>query len=383
MTLNEVELYNFKCFESLRLSLRPFSILTGYNAAGKSTAIQPLLLIAQTLRSSTDLTRVVLNGDLVRLGTPGEVISASSGDGKIRIGFRADEQQLSLELGASEILGTGALEVKSVHANYATVFNRETKPDFFRSQKLAKLDEQLSNVVYIGATRIGTPDLMPNPDLNFIHADVGCNGQFAAWWYHQFVDEDIELGRRHPQEEGTTLRRQLDAYLDDLFPGGQANAELIPRTAFSRLTFRSSAQSDWLRPSNIGYGLSYAFPILVALLLARPGQIVVVDSPEAHLHPHGQSQMGRILGRFAAAGIQVIIETHSDHVLNGARLSVRANALHSDSIAIHFFQGKVADHNANGIQSLALDKNGAIDAWPEGFFDQAEHDLMVLSGLSE
>jgi predicted ATPase len=150
-----------------------------------------------------------------------------------------------------------------------------------------------------------------------IHADVGVEGQFAPWWYAHAADDEIDVERRHPKESASTLRRQLDAYLGELFAGAQANAEQISRTSLVRLEFKTSTTSDWRRPANVGYGLTYAFPILVALLIARPGQIVVIDSPEAHLHPRAQSAMGSMLARFAKAGVQILVETHSDHVLNG------------------------------------------------------------------
>src|SRR5258708_39648245 len=93
----------------------------------------------------------------------------------------------------------------------------------------------------------------------------------------------------------------------------------------------------WYRPANVRYGLTYAFPIIVALLAAEDDQIVVIDSPEAHLHPSAQSQMGQLLARFAAAGVQILVETHSDHLLNGARLAVKGGVLPHSEMQIHFF----------------------------------------------
>ncbi|WP_458792438.1 AAA family ATPase [Yoonia sp. MH D7] len=103
-------------------------------------------------------------------------------------------------------------------------------------------------------------------------------------------------------------------------------------TSYSRLEFRLRRSSAWSRPANIGYGLSYAFPLVVALLSAHKGQVVVIDSPEVHLHPRAQSRMGEMLARFANAGIQVLVETHSDHALSGARLAVQKNSLRAEDL---------------------------------------------------
>jgi predicted ATPase len=135
---------------------------------------------------------------------------------------------------------------------------------------------------------------------------------------------------------------------------------------------------EWRRPANVGFGLSYVFPILVALLVAQEEQIVVIDSPEAHLHPSAQSQMGQLLAHFAAAGVQILVETHSDHLLNGVRLAVKDKVLGHEGAQIHFFTG--ATEESHGVISPSLDADGSVSEWPAGFFDQADKDLSRLTG---
>jgi predicted ATPase len=88
--------------------------------------------------------------------------------------------------------------------------------------------------------------------------------------------------------------------------------------------------------------------------------------------------MGRMLARFAASGIQLLVETHSDHVLNGVRLSVRDRLLEPKDVAVHFFSG--VTQAGNGVNSMHLDERGSVDFWPAGFFDQSETDLTRLAG---
>ena len=97
---------------------------------------------------------------------------------------------------------------------------------------------------------------------------------------------------------------------------------------------------------------------------------MVVDCPESHLHPRSQSAVGRLLGQIAGAGLQILVETHIEHVLNGIRLAVRDGHVPPKDVALHFVgQGGVAGR----VTTLAMDKNGAVSDWPEGFFDQAEN----------
>jgi predicted ATPase len=98
----------------------------------------------------------------------------------------------------------------------------------------------------------------------------------------------------------------------------------------------------------------------------------MIENPEAHLHPLGQSRIGYFLAQAAAAGIQIIIETHSDHVLNGIRRAVRHKAIQAENVALHFFE------SAGKLVTPQIFPDGGIMPWPDGFFDQTEKDLMEL-----
>lgn len=368
--ITALNIENFKCFDQLRLPLAPLTLLTGFNAAGKSSAIQPLLLLAQGARWSLDRAHS-LNGPLVRLGTVGDILPNASSVSQFRC-------ELETEMGSASWTfncRAGERQIESVDIAYE-LDDIDGEPPGFDFV----FHELLRDLTYIGAVRDGLADAYPLPDLDRRGvADVGVDGRFAAYWYDRFVDDELAVARRHPGESATSWRKQADAWFSTLFPGAQVNVQFAALFAAESLQFRLSEIGEWRRPANVGYGLSYAFPILVALLAAKEEkQVVVIDSPEAHLHPSAQSQMGRILATFAAAGVQIIVETHSDHLLNGVRLAVREGLLNSKSLATHFFTG--ASKNGHGVVSPVIDREGRLSDWPRGFFDQAERDLAALSG---
>lgn len=382
--LDRVHLSNFKCFSELTLPLRPLTLLTGFNASGKSTALQPLLLMAQALRSADGGRDVALNGPLVRLGTPGEVLRDDPG-GKVRslsVGAGAGRLDMNWTLGAEDRGAEGTLRLREISFSGG---GKNVGLEGWRDLgELDALDRELfakvGSVVYLSAVRAGAAETFPAPDAaNPATADVGVSGEFATWWFERRLDEEVPATRRHPREQGTTLRRQFNAWAAELFPGADANAQRIPKTSLLRLELRTRTTEDYRRPAHTGYGLTYAFPILVALLLADEGQTVVIDSPEAHLHPSGQSAMGGILAKFAAAGVQIVVETHSDHLLNGVRRAASASVLAPGDVAIHFFRSQ-ADDRGSRVTSIAVDATGALDDWPAGFFDQADIDLTALAG---
>ena len=111
--------------------------------------------------------------------------------------------------------------------------------------------------------------------------------------------------------------------------------------------------------------------------MAEPSTMLIVENPEAHLHPAGQSRVGEFLALVAAAGVQVVLETHSDHVLNGVRKSVRRKIIGNNDVHIHFF-ARGSELGSNIVTKPQISVDGGIDTWPEGFFDQFERDLEEL-----
>ena len=144
---------------------------------------------------------------------------------------------------------------------------------------------------------------------------------------------------------------------------------------------RTSEDTDFHRPVNVGFGLTQVLPIVVAALSANSHDILLIENPEVHLHPAGQALMGQFLADVASAGVQVIIETHSDHILNGIRRAVRSKILKPDQATLHFFRPR--KDNQSQVISPQLDETGNVDIWPEGFFDQYDKDMNHFAGWDE
>lgn len=376
--LTRLHIENLKCFTALSLPLAPLTLLTGFNAAGKSTALQALLLLAQRVRLGITSSHLPLNGFLVRLGTPGEVLNETLDKTELELGIEMENLSVAWRLRTEDRAKGNALRIEGIRIKPQGI-ETPRHPDIWTPDDLLPT---LRNTIFLSAIRTGSFDTFPSPDMvEPIHADVGVQGEYAPWWLERCGDDAIEPVRHHPGESAPTLRRQLNAWAGALFPGAEANAQAIGKTTLVQFELRNRITDPWRRPANIGYGLTYAFPILVAALLAKPGQILVIDSPEAHLHPKAQSSMGYFLARMAAAGVQVMIETHSDHVLNGVRLAVRDQKIEPDHVALHFFNPRPqTPTDPAQVVSPLVDRLGNLSEWPEGFFDQAEKDLARLAG---
>jgi len=389
--IEKIGLTNFKCFLKLSLDLRPLTLLTGFNAAGKSTAIQALLSISQTCKEKISAPELLINGAMITLGSPAEIVNDQSQGNTISIEVHSEAESVTFDLQASSDSDSNLLIEKIVKNKSGKVTEFSSSTEVVKAllsvsgalgNQIDTLGKAINNVVYISATRDGALDIYSSPKGSCItHVDVGSNGEFAAWWFARYIDEDVPAERCHPSDSARTFRRQFNAWASSIFPGVEANANKIPGTDFIKLQFRSGPTDNWRRPGNIGYGLTYVFPILVACLLAKKGQTIVIDSPEAHLHPLGQSKIGMFLATIAESGVQVLIETHSDHILNGVRIAAKQSFIKPENMLVHFFQGGRQSENAPPpIVTSLVSKEGSLSDWPEGFFDQAEKDLAELAG---
>ncbi len=373
MTLTNVSLANFKCFPSLSLPLQPLTVLTGYNAGGKSTVLQAILLLTQTLRHGPDGTTLMLNGDMARLGYPGDVLCRSVTDSRvIRLGVASDGAEAQWAFETGETRGGASSRSRPL----SLVGSGGGRGGLSAGIDPALL-ATLRDTVFLGTTRAIAADVMPVPnDANRPAWDVGRDGAYAAFILDEYGTAQVDGARRLADNETETVQGQVDGWLDLLFPGARASASVIEGVQLMKLEFRTGRAAGWVKPSNIGFGLGYAFPLLVALMTAPRGAVFVVDSPEAHLHPRAQSLLGRMLAQIAGAGVQIAIETHSDHLLNGIRLGVREKLLAASDVAVHFFAG---GDEQRQVETLAIEEDGGVSRWPSGFFDQAINDLIELS----
>ena len=172
--------------------------------------------------------------------------------------------------------------------------------------------------------------------------------------------------------------------MGSFFPGCALAINQVPHASAVTLGIRASRGTDFYRPTHTGFGLTQVLPIVVASLSAGRDDLLLIENPEVHLHPAGQAAMGKFLAEVAKAGVQVIIETHSDHVLNGIRRAVKSRVLSSDSVALHFFRPRDdRQQDLPQVESPCLDDRGNVDSWPEGFFDQFDQDMRYFAGWED
>lgn len=375
--LTRIDLDTFKCFNRLKLPLSSLTLLSGSNASGKSSVLQSLALLNQTMREHEWSSRLMLNGGVIRLGTAADIIDKVYGRRSVGIGISNDKNSCKWRFSgerAEMSMTVDSVEVDGVTQGAATNL-RYLLPGAIPvgAQEIAKC---LRTLVYITAERVGPREVYPVEDRQEALV-VGSAGEHAVSVLHWGRDEEVLAGLAIPDVSPTRLK-QVEARMRQFVPGFALILQSVAQANAVTLGLRSSEDTDFHRPAHTGFGLTQILPIVVAALSARANELLLIENPEVHLHPSGQALMGQFLCEVAREGVQVVVESHSDHVLNGIRRAVKAKTIAADDVAVHFFTPRLP--GTAQVVSPKIDRDGRLDTWPVGFFDQVDKDLSHLAG---
>lgn len=360
--ISRLRLENLKACKNVDISLARLSVLTGLNSSGKSTVLQSFALLKQSY-INTNSPGLLLNSDLVSLGNANDLLNE-----------RADKEVIKLKVKE----GTYSYE-------WECKFSKES--ELLAYEKFPNLPPQFivgNDFQYIQANRMVPQEIYPKaPRLNNNQSFLGTHGEYTVDYLRLFqaqiltTKHGLKAHRLRHSKGSNSLLDHTELWLQKLSPGVKLHLEDVKYTGQVRLGFQYKGSTDVVsnqyRPSNVGFGLSYSLPIVVACLSAPKGALILLENPEAHLHPKGQVAMGDLLARTAADGVQIIVETHSDHLLNGIRLAVKnGESIKSKNVKTHFFK---LDAGETKVESPEILETGKFTYWPEDFFDQWDKSL--------
>lgn len=367
--ISRLEVRRFKCFSRLELRVGALTLLVGSNASGKSSVLQALLLLRQSFeRGRSHWDELALNGTYTSVGMARDALNVDS-----------DERAVGFSLWESQQEVPAVFEFGFAAGREDVYYLRSTVPVSYPQTPLFT-----HPLRYLQAERVGPQLLYPMTEFSDSGPVLGAKGEFTAHCLAELGQEPIRnraLAYPGSEAEGLlSLAHQTRVWMRQVL-GVEIDfaVEKIGDADQVKLTLTAEAATKRLfRPTNTGFGISYALPIVVAGLLSEEGATLLVENPEAHLHPRGQSEIGKFLCRVASAGVQVMVETHSDHVLNGARVSVKNGVMVPQDVTVLFFT-RDPDTREHVAKSLSMDDKGRIPRWPPGFFDQLELDLAELA----
>ena len=369
--LTNIKLQNFKCFETLDMPCAPLTLLCGLNGMGKSSVFQALLALRQSVEAAlfTVPEELVLNGVLTNLGTGADVLFEDAQHETIRI--VVTDSTIPKPYGLSFEYVSHADQLLTEHGSEVY----EWGPD----EGWREAPPVGGDLVYVDAERVGPRKLHPLLESASRRGDIGLRSEFALAFLNS--RKDFVFSENDPRAKGQKSRKLLnvlDQWLDGISPGVHLHLEsivdadaLLARFSFDR---KGDVETRPFRATNVGFGLSYTLPVLIALLSSSK-TLCLIENPEAHLHPRAQTKLAELAALAARAGVQSIVETHSDHFMDGVRIAVHEGTIVPEDVAFHYFE-RVGGRSLLSTPKISTD--GRLSEWPSGFFDQQDKNLVKL-----
>ena len=344
--LKRMDVKGYKCIEEASFKLEMLTLVTGTNASGKSTLLQAVLI---ALKSKIQKNSTYLNEVIKPYIQIEEVLCRTSDAREIDVCVYDDSD--------------GWLHTKLSHAEEWITFDPSINLDYEES------------IFYLAADRKGPEELVPlSKELS-----IGQHGQFAVGHFELNKDKPISLDICSPEAPAKTLKAQLAWWLSFITGVNcEANTQKVTSTTV-KLSFTMGVLGE-VSPLNTGAGNSYLLKLLVMCMIAKPGHVLLIENPEIHLHPGAQSRLGVLFGFLAARGVQLIVETHCEHLINRIRYEVYKQKLNAKDVVLYYKPSVDQEFIQMGILPTGhfCNKEGGRFNFPSGFFDSTLSELLEI-----
>ena len=431
MLIEEIRVQGYKSLVDATLHVRPLTLLAGTNSSGKSSIMQPLLLIKQTMEAPYQPAgALVLDGAHVQAETAGELVSSISNTlRQIQttfvgvVNYSDGNQKVTIEMNYEQFKAIFLLKSQKLSTDSTKKYETLIEPDMTWLDFLKQMEVnapgssillkngsgsiiqdgsgflkvlvnnekgELTNVLggsgpleHTLARIMHIPGLRRKPERSYFSTSFddrikGAFDLYAAGTVSQWQEQ-----------KNTEALAQLNGYLrrlglTDSVTAKVKNANEV-ELSVSRLPAGSKGKprkADMVNIADVGIGVSQVLPILVALIAAQEGQIVYVEQPELHLHPRAQVAMAELLAEAANRGVRVIVETHSSLLLLTVQTLIAQDRIKNTDVALHWFARDAK--GATTVNYVQPDEDGAYGEWPEDFGDvelKAQDAYLTAVGL--
>jgi len=390
-------------YDECSLEIRPLTILAGANSSGKSSAIQPLLLLKQTAEAISEPPAFRLEGDHVHFTSADQFFSRAipgrperplcigvelarnqslflrferqEGKGLTlpRMEWRYGGNCVTLAEGmtldalppqqkASALEALGSLDGARITVSRDRCFleMKVEQPGGTRSYSLAPFTafaDRIRSLIHVSALRATAQRTQERTDTT---------GPYFRGPFHPYAPSFVAEWDEGADPRLAALSRAMSDLGLTCRVGARRIADSRVEIRVARLPRSTGEDSgDSVNIADVGIGVSEVLPVVVALLVAEPGQLVYIDEPELHLHPRALMPLAELLAKAASRGVRVIVETHSSPLLLAIQTLVAEGSFAPERLRLHWFQR--SEDGATTATKGELDEAGAFGDWPEDF----------------
>lgn len=363
--LEHIDIKGFKCIDEQKIVFRPLTIVAGPNSSGKSTLLQAILLSLSAAKQK----HIALLRDVIKPFSVFEDVFNQY--------TRADRIRLQLSY------DNAILELTQDH-NKTNLFqgNLKQMSDYLSGCDKSLVDPEMpilsyeENFFYLSANRIGPQE---TAELNR-EIRVGQNGQYTIGLYELEKDKPVAEPLLVEEADAKTLKAQIAWWLSMIAGQKSAVATQKVTSTLVKLSY-SIDELTQVSPLNTGAGNSYLFRILVMCLTSKPGDVLLIENPEIHLHPGAQARLGSLFAFLAQRGVQLIVETHCEHLINRIRYEIYKGNIAFDKVVLYYkpsLSKPFAEMLVNKGGHFTMVNGHEID-FPTGFFDATLEELLEIA----
>ena len=433
--LTHIRVKNFKSWaDSGEVVLAPLTGFFGTNSSGKSSLLQMLLLLKQTIGSDD----VLFFGDehsLVNLGSFGDVIHGHDTSASLELEYGCQPQEpLAIEVFGEKLDRTwanipvtihhftldtsiqwNADSLRVEHLRYgldspSVLDSPDVKEVEWKEQRLSyrnlpgepepkmrvdvqncygapasgsadvlqpltsAFEHQFSHVYYLGPTRV-----IPQRRYHW----EGTHPQDTGLWGDKAIDALLSSRvlqlKTSDKEDAVPIEGQISKWLDEMELAHSFSLRLSPNGDGRdyEVRIKKDSVSPAVTLADMGYGLSQFLPVLVLCYYAPEGSTLILEQPGIHLHPKVQSQLADLLIEVVTErNLQVLVESHSEHLLNRLQRRIAEEEIAVDKTALYFCRN---NSGVSACERLEVDEFGNISNWPENFFGNEMGDLLAMA----
>lgn len=377
--IKQLKIINFKSHKETCLDLGNLTVLCGSNGVGKSSAIQTLLLLRESFLSNSNFEYLDLKSKPINIGSAKDAIYQFASKNEIAFCIVTDKNELQY-----------VFEAKDSELGKTVMYKPDTVNHISDKENLSLENIFDRNFQFISAARLGPQPFYQKDDVVVdIYNQISVIEGRAEHFIHYLMvnqDKPVLTQLLNASSKAEDLFYQTSAWEKEISNGVNVVVEDLGNLGYELkyqfTTESKEGRTDIFKSINVGFGLSYVMPIIVAILSAPVGALLLLENPEAHIHPNGQAKLAELICLAAEAGVQIIVETHSDHIINGILVQSKkfedsGKGINRDKVSVYHFSRDEQEHKSVAT-IIPIETGGIMKHTPHGFFDQFTIDRKFL-----